>query len=52
MLGGSYTRNEDGSLTLVQRTVEPDEAKTAGTPAPADPPETKLAAKSAARKEN
>ncbi|CAD7055449.1 hypothetical protein RHAB21_00720 [Pseudorhizobium halotolerans] len=33
--GGSYTRNEDGSLTLVERTKQP-EAKTkapAATPA-------------------
>ena len=51
MLGGSYTRNEDGSLTLVQRTIEPDEAKAGKGPAAANPPETKPVGKSA-RKEN
>jgi hypothetical protein len=30
MLGGSYIRNADGSVTLQQRTLEPDEAKAAG----------------------
>ena len=29
MLGGSYIRNADGSLTLQQRTLEPDEAQAA-----------------------
>jgi len=29
MLGGSYIRNADGSVTLQQRTLEPDEAKAA-----------------------
>ena len=55
MLGGSYTRNANGSLTLVQRTLEPDEAKaaaaaldaeTGATPASDTPLETKPAGKS------
>lgn len=57
MLGGSYTKNKDGSLTLVQRTIEPDEAtadaaaldgvssspeaEAGGTPVSADPVEPK-----------
>lgn len=57
MLGGSYKRKADGSLTLLQRTLEPDEAKAAqaavdgassspeaeagGTLASANSPETK-----------
>lgn len=54
MLGGSYARNADGSLTLVQRTLEPDEAKAAAaalaaeagaTPASDTPLEPKPAGK-------
>ncbi|OJF90632.1 hypothetical protein AX761_23320 [Rhizobium sp. 58] len=62
LFGGSYIKNADGSLTLVERTLEPDEAKAAavaldgvssspeaeagGTPASANSPETKPAGKS------
>jgi hypothetical protein len=45
--GGSYTRNADGSLTLVERTGEApqrDKRETDITPAPVDPGATTLMA--------
>lgn len=37
MKGGSYTRNPDGSLTLIERTLEPGETRE--TPAAEAKPE-------------